>query len=213
MGGSPLRKIIGFVMGVPGVFDAYQRVIGAPRCHGTFIESYARVARGMSVLDLGCGTGAALRHLPPVSLYLGVDIDRQSIEQARGRWKESPERRFLVAGAEEPLPAPTMFFDRVIAFGLLHHLEDARVLDILASVRAHLRPGGLVATIDPAIRRGDGPLAGFLIRNDRGRHVRDEAGYKGLFEQAGYLVETVQVRTDLLRIPYSQCIIVSRPPA
>ena len=93
-----------------------------------------------TVLDVGCGEGALLRHLSALQGLErhGVDISAPSIEMAA---KAGPDVLFVVANADRFLPYADHSFDFVTSI-------DARVnADEFARV---LRPGGLVLVAVPA---------------------------------------------------------------
>ncbi|MEM8572857.1 MAG: methyltransferase domain-containing protein [Pseudomonadota bacterium] len=94
------------------------------------------------VLEIGCGTGStALSLAPAVSEITATDISRGMIEIAEGK-RSAPgidNVEFLQADATEVFPeAP---FDVVMAFSLLHLVED--VPAVLDAVFRQLKPGGL----------------------------------------------------------------------
>lgn len=74
-----------------------------------------------SVLDVGCGYGALLDYWSPSGQYLGVDVVREFVEEARAR---HPDRRFLCADIQaERIPTA----DWVLLTGVLSsvpHPED-----------------------------------------------------------------------------------------
>ena len=93
-----------------------------------------------TVLDVGCGEGAFLRHLSALQGLErhGVDISAPSIEMAA---KASTEVLFVVANADRFLPYADHSFDFVTSIDArLNAVEFARVL----------RPGGLVLVAVPA---------------------------------------------------------------
>jgi SAM-dependent methyltransferase len=183
------------------VFGAYQRLVGAPACHRRFIESYARPKAGDRVVDLGCGTGASLEHLPEAISYVGVDLSQQYIDTARARF---PQGRFLCSDVLTVDLSSYAPFDLAMAFGVLHHLDDAAAGGLVDLARRVVRRGGLLVTIDPCRVAGQPLVARMLIDNDRGRHIRDAERYRRLFTPRGE-VETV-VLSDMLRVPYSMIV-------
>jgi SAM-dependent methyltransferase len=183
------------------VFGAYQHLVGAPGCHRRFIESYVRPKAGDRIVDLGCGTGASLEHLPQNVSYVGVDLSQQYIDAARTRF---PRARFLCSDVLNVDLSPYVPFDLAMAFGVLHHLDDSAAGGLVDLARRVVRRGGLLVTIDPCRVAGQPFVAKMLIDNDRGRHIRDAEGYKGLFAPRGE-VETV-VLSDMLRVPYSMIV-------
>jgi hypothetical protein len=70
-----------------------------------------------------------------------------------------------------------------------------------------LVPGGRFVSVDPTRIPGQRrPLARMLISWDRGEYVRTPRDYLRLAETVFESVRS-SVRTDLLRLPYSLCIV------
>ncbi len=134
------------------------------------------------VLDIGCGTGDALKHLHRFASYLGIDTDARAIEFATARWKERPDARFdcrLCTGTDLREGAPT----HVALIGLLHHLTDAESVELLRLIRESPRLVRAVALDIVYLPRR--PFNNLMARLDRGHHCRTPAGYLELARAAG----------------------------
>jgi hypothetical protein len=94
--------------------------------------------------------------------------------------------------------------------GLLHHLDNADASALLRVVRPALKPTGVLFTLDGCFRDGQPWIANWLLRQDRGRHVRTEDEYRQLLKGHFGTVETF-IREDLTLIPYSFVIGLARP--
>lgn len=97
-----------------------------------------------SVLEIGCGTGSTALTLSLFTgPYLATDIAPQMIALANQRLAASPRPnlRFMVEDADATASDMVGPFDAVLAFNLLHLLDD---LDAATARCARvLRPGGL----------------------------------------------------------------------
>ena len=62
----------------------------------------------------------------------------------------------------------------------------------------------MFSTIDPCYVSGQSAIAKFLIDNDRGKYIRDQAGYERLISCVGKVRS--RIFHDLLRIPYTQIV-------
>lgn len=138
------------------------------------------VERDAVVVDVGCGTGSALRSLAPrvpEGRLIGVDPTPRMVAIARERAEEDPNGRrieFVLAPAER-VPLEDDVADVVLALDSMEHWEDRD--GGLSEVGRVLRPGGrFVVVKDRAVpgasvaERGlvaDLERAGFEVRNQR----------------------------------------------
>lgn len=97
---------------------------------------------GMTVVELGCGTGTtALILAEAVAGYTGTDVSAEMIAIATEKAAEAgPGAPAFRQGTAADLPADGRL-DAVLAFNLLHLLPDLAA--DLQSIHASLRPGGL----------------------------------------------------------------------
>lgn len=108
------------------------------------------IAADALVVDVGCGTGAALRHAAPrvpSGRLVGVDPVPRMLEIARERSAGHPAAARIAfrQGAAESLPLETGTVDLVLAFDSLDHWED--VPRGLGEVARVLRPRGRLALV------------------------------------------------------------------
>lgn len=106
----------------------------------------AGLARGLAVLDLGCGAGYGTAELAATArLAVGLDRDAATLAQARRRYR-SP-RLAWAAGQAEALPFPGSAFDLICCFQVIEHLADpAR---FLSEAKRVLAPGGRLLLTTP----------------------------------------------------------------
>ena len=109
----------------------------------TLAETIALLSPRDRVLELGCGTGTtALKLAPHVKTITGSDISGEMIAIAEGKRQAAGvvNAGFVTAGIAPP-EADALPYDAVLAFNLLHLIED---LDgALAAIHAQVKPGGL----------------------------------------------------------------------
>jgi SAM-dependent methyltransferase len=180
----------------------YQRLLGHPFVYNrlrpwvvggidmtAFYESLEAKTTDV-IVDVGCGTGDALRYLSSFKAYYGFDIDARAVEFARARAAGRPEVTFearLVTAEDLESLRPSL----VILAGLLHHLDDeqaVRLLELLAGAPSIRR----IATQDVVYLPGE-RVSNILARLDRGRFVRNEDGYRALVERAGLRIESLRI--------------------
>jgi SAM-dependent methyltransferase len=174
------------ILGHPFVYDQVRpRVIGGIDMKPLY-ELLGNEGR-RAVLDVGCGTGDALKHLAGTERYLGIDTDPIAIEAARRRYGSRPdvsfESRYLKA-------ADVIEFEPtgVVLSGVLHHLtnDEAQGVFQLALGSPHLQR---IVTADIVF------LPGRLLNNvfammDRGRYCREPDAYAAIARRAGLEVKS-----------------------
>ena len=188
------------------LYERVQRLLGSESARRRYVRDFLRPRPGMKVLDIGCGTGAILEHLPADVDYVGYDLNPRYVEAARRRY--AGRGRFFCARVEEEPDAPGGF-DLVLATAVLHHLDDAAADRLVASAHRGLRAGGCLVTLDPVVHPGQSAVARLLIALDRGRRVRTPQGYRDLVAGRFAAVEE-HLLTDLAAVPYSHFVMRAR---
>lgn len=91
-------------------------------------------------LDVGCGSGLNLRHLPPRSI--GLDLNPRNLTKARERARHA----LVVQGDMYKLPFPDGFFGAAVCSEVLEHVPDPHVA--LGEIWRTLKRGGtLIGTV------------------------------------------------------------------
>jgi 2-polyprenyl-3-methyl-5-hydroxy-6-metoxy-1,4-benzoquinol methylase len=100
---------------------------------------------GMSVLELGCGTGYFTRELARSGAEIvAVDVSPELLEIAKSSWS-APNVRYEIQNAYR-LTYPDAAFDSVVGSSVLHHLEIEQALREIYRV---LKPGGKMFFTEP----------------------------------------------------------------
>lgn len=98
-----------------------------------------------ALLDVGCGTGLHLEHLARWYSVEGLDVNPDLLEVARGRCPSVP---FHQADMTD-FSIPRTFDVVTCLFSSIAYVKDvARMRAAVASMRRHLRPGGVIV-IEP----------------------------------------------------------------
>jgi len=101
---------------------------------------------GLTVADLGCGTGAALEQLAPVSGHvIGVDSSPAMLALASQRLS-GVDNAEVRQGALAALPLSDGSVDVALTMLVLHHVEAIGA--VLCEVARVLRPGGRLVVLD-----------------------------------------------------------------
>ena len=117
--------------------------------------SFAGLAAGQRVLDVGCGGGLdalmAAAQVGVDGVVTGVDMTPEMIERAEEAAALSPWARVRFVRAEaEALPFEDCSFDAVLSNGCLN--LSPRKEELLSEVLRVLRPGGRLALCDAVLK-------------------------------------------------------------
>jgi SAM-dependent methyltransferase len=180
----------------------YQRVLGLPFVYTKIrplivggvdqTPSYRNLAVGKDdvVVDIGCGPGEALHYLSDFRALHGFDTDPIAISYARklaaGRDNVTFEAREVTADDVRAIQ-PT----RVLMNGLLHHLSDEQAIGLL-TMCAQTPSVRRIATQDVVYLPGK-HISNLFARFDRGKYVRNVAGFRDLVARSGLKVVDDQI--------------------
>ncbi|GAP09289.1 methylase [Bellilinea caldifistulae] len=145
----------------PGEFDRWAENYDSEveRGQGLPFEGYAGVLErvfqragvrpGLSVLDLGCGTGnLTARFVQAGCRVWGSDFSAEMLKIAR---RKVPGARFFQHQLGNPLPADVpQHYARMVSAYVFHHFDQAGKIALLTHLRNHLEPGGWIVIGDIA---------------------------------------------------------------
>jgi ubiquinone/menaquinone biosynthesis C-methylase UbiE len=160
-----------------------------------------RIKPACTFLDLGCGTGWAVRYAADLlagnGRFVGIDLSQGMIEKAKSDSTGLINVEFHQANADD-LPFDEGIFDTVICSNSFHHY--LRPIEALKEVRRVLKPGGKIQILDIT---ADDALIRWIDKRVKRRekeHVKfySSAEYAQLFNQAGLK----HVRSSRLKILY-----------
>jgi SAM-dependent methyltransferase len=184
--------------------NLYQRVLGTPFVYNhvrpfavggidmsPFYERVQATAADV-VLDVGCGTGDALRYLTQFARYEGIDTDPIALGFANKLYGTRPNVTFRcqLCTAED---VASIQPSRVLLCGLLHHLSDEQALTLLSALKASPKLERIVTSdivyLDKSL------ISNFLASMDRGKFCRRRDEFEALVARAGLrVVESTVIR-------------------
>lgn len=185
---------------VPALYQTYQSVGGFFGARVKSIEEYLPLKAGDRVIDIGCGPGYIVKRLPRGIIYTGFDIDRFYIDHARKEFGDLGA--FQCRLFDEALAKEFAGADYVTMMGVMHHIADDTLTELLRNIRTVLRPGATLFVLEPCYRPGQRAFAKWLLDNDRGDYIRNEEGYRAILSDTFEKVRMI-IREDYARVPYT----------
>ena len=171
-----------------------------------------RDQRGVTLLDVACGTGRFLRQVRlayPAMRLKGLDLSRPYLDEARRQLKGLRGAELIEAAAEK-MPLESASADIVTSTFLFHELPPEVRQAVTAEIARVLKPGGLFVFLD-SLQMGDRPGWDGLIEAFPERfhepYYRHYAidDLEGMFSAAG-------LQTELTTTPFLSKLMVRRKP-
>tara|TARA_B100000959_G_C14790137_1_gene545237 strand:- start:134 stop:673 length:540 start_codon:yes stop_codon:yes gene_type:complete len=136
--------------------------------------------KNVNILDVGCGPAEILESLNKVN-YFGYDINSNYIDYAKKKYggKGSFFCKKFTKGELKKLPK----FDHVLLLGILHHLNDKEIYNLLRLTKKALKKKGNIITEDPVLIDKQNLFSKFIIKMDRGSNVRSKKEYIDLIKK------------------------------
>jgi ubiquinone/menaquinone biosynthesis C-methylase UbiE len=146
-----------------------------------------------SLVDVGCGTGSALRHAASMTAggeFIGIDPVPRMIEIARELTEEHKFKNRIKyrVGSAEQLPVDNDFAKYVFAFDSMDHWQD--IDKGLREIKRILRPDGTFAIVKDKSVPGANKAIGTLVKS---------------LESAGF---EISVRKEISRVKISFLLLI-----
>jgi len=155
--------------------------------------------RNISVLDLGCGTGANLKPFSGSSLIVGVDNSFDALH-----FTKKQISNVALADLQKPLPFKDNSFDVIICMDVIEHLPEDKM--IFREMERILKPRGRAIISVPAFQ--------FLWNDmdDLSLHQRryKTSSIRKLFRQTSLKIEKLTYWNSTLFIPFSVFVMLRR---
>ena len=192
------------LLALPAMYHFYQNAGGFFGARVKAFRDYLDFTAVRRVFDIGCGPGHIASYIPAHVEYTGFDTDPSYIEYANQHFGR--RGRFLLKTFDSSVTRDYGTPDLILLNGVLHHMNDHDVRTVAASAATVLPEGGVFFTLDGCFSANQNPISRFLIKHDRGQHVRAAADYRTLIASS-FAAPEVFVRNDLSRVPYTFAIV------
>lgn len=203
-------KLVHRIFNLPWCYSLIIKLSGTGAGRAEFFKTHAEIPPGSRVLEIGCGTGKNIEHMPQGVSYTGCDYNSDYIAHARRAYGE--RGRFVCVSTEGLERERLGEFDIVLVVAVLHHLNDNNVRALAAGAMAALRPGGTLLVWEPCWAPGQGWLDRLMLKLDRGRFVRTAADYSNLLGTTFGPIRSRFLMTPKMIWPQSGCILTGKKP-
>ena len=163
----------------PLIYKIIQSVMSGTSFRNSIIKKNITKSN-LKILDIGCGPAQIIEHLPQCDYY-GYDIDQRSIQYAKKKYYQKNFHFYCKKFNKTELKKLPKF-DFIIFFGILHHLSNKEVYEILKLCKKIMKKNSKLLTEDPIFLENQNLIAKFLIKKDRGLNVRKKPEYLALLK-------------------------------
>jgi SAM-dependent methyltransferase len=193
----------------PRLYNLLQELVGGGRDRADFVRTHVAFQPDEKVVDAGCGTGSALEFLPATN-YFGFDPNPEYIRVAQSRYGSRGE--FWCGDASSPrVQELAQGADAFLSLGVLHHLSDQQIAEILSLARACLRPGGRFISYEPCFSANDDWVGRVFMRLDRGGNIKTDQAWRALLSEYFATVEEY-IRRPVYLFRYTIQALIARDP-
>jgi len=169
------------ILKFPILYEISQKIFLADNFRKKILKKIVK-DKNLNILDIGCGPGNMIKYLN-FNKYYGFDTDERYIEYAKKKFKNC---NFFCEIFSESSIKKIDKIDTVILFGILHHINNNEVYELLKNIKLALKNKYKIIILDPVFEDGQNLIAKFLIKNDRGKFIRTSKEYIELFKKLNF---------------------------
>lgn len=166
------------VLSSPVIYSIFQKLMKGDKIRKKILTSNIK-KKNPKILDIGCGLGDSLEYIKN-PLYFGYDISKEYIEYAKRKYKT--KGIFVCRNFTQKEIKKLPKFDYILLIGIIHHLKDKQILNLLKLIKKTLKKDGRLITLDPIFSKNQNYLAKFLISHDRGKNIKTKKEYLKLLK-------------------------------
>ena len=188
-------------------YDLYQLFVGGVAYRNRLVRKIYS-PEVLTLVDLGCGTGAIIPLLNSSTQYIGIDTSEEYLKKAKLRGGNC---HLLLGDVSEKTWTNGLSVSSntvATALGLFHHLDDDSLMGLLSNCAEILPVGGLLVSVDPVIVRDTSMVARWFANNDRGKFVRSPEELDFLLRKFGFKTEIATFKNQF-RVPLDTIEITS----
>jgi SAM-dependent methyltransferase len=188
-------------------YDLYQLLVGGVAYRNRLIRRIYS-PEVLTLVDLGCGTGAIIPLLDSSTKYIGIDTSDEYLKKAKLRGGNC---QLLLGDVSEKTWTNGLALSSntvATALGLFHHLDDESLMGLLSNCSEILPVGGLLVSVDPVIVRDSSTVARWFANNDRGKVIRSPEELNFLLRKFGFETQIATFKNQV-RIPLDTIEITS----
>lgn len=164
------------ILEIPLVYNTFQTLHGGNAKRELHFKKHFSDSSIKTVLDIGCGTGVLLDYLAEGVEYHGCDMEDSYIEFAREKYGN--RGKFYQERVGEKIRKEWLgYFDRINLHGLLHHLPNEMVEEVLEVGKQYLKDGGKLVSIDATFYEGQNFFSKWIVSKDRGQNIKTPEAY------------------------------------
>ena len=188
------------------IYKLVQTLFGEARTKNLILNGFV-IPAGLNsrLLDMGCGPGNILKHIPDSINYIGFDINPAYIKTAREEYKERENTTFFCAStADSELMDKIQpnSIDLAIIHGVLHHVDDSVTEEFFSVANQSLVPGGKLFILEPVWLDNQSRIKRAVMSLDRGKNIKHINDWQSLFNScsSGWGEVNLSIRHDLSRL-------------
>lgn len=153
---------------------------GAEKAIGEYVSRAVKVLPpNGKILDVGCGP---FSRLWPLGIHpVGLDLSAVYTKSFHSRGQP------VITGSADQLPFQKSSFDGVWSFGLLHHMPDSAVHNVINEMIRVCKDSGYIVIFDAVkpISPWREPLASVIRKIDRGHYMRKQQNIENILGSHG----------------------------
>lgn len=176
---SQKTKGIYRTLSYPLFYSFFQMIMSGTSFRRKIVQNQI-IKKNANILDVGCGPAEILGSLKKVN-YFGYDINPTYINYAKKKY--AGEGKFFCRKFTKKELKKLPKFDYILLFGIIHHLDDKEVHDLLRLSKKVLKKNGSIITEDPILVDKQNIFSRFIIKMDRGSNVRNKEEYISLIKK------------------------------